>query len=204
MNKNEKKASSLWRLFTTFFKIGTFSFGGGYGMISFIEREVVAKNHWVTEEEMLEMLAIAESTPGPISVNTATFVGVKLKGIMGGIIATLGTILPSFLIIFAISMFFDKFMENVYIEYAFRGIRIAVVVLILNATIKFYKKSKKTIMSLLIMVGVFLMSVLTQISTILLLVISAIIAIFVKSFIAKDPPQDKDLFDIEVNDDNLY
>ena len=133
----------LWDLFLTFFRIGAFTFGGGYAMISVIENICVEKKHWITHEDLVNVTVIAESTPGPVAINCATFVGFKQKGIWGSIAATLGVVLPSFIIIWIISMFLDKFLEIAWVASAFRGIRVAVGLLILDVGIKMAKKMPK-------------------------------------------------------------
>ena len=130
-------------LFLTFAKIGFFTFGGGYAMISLIEDSCVEKKQWITHDEMLNVTVIAESTPGPIAINCATFVGYKQKGLTGAVAATIGIVLPSFCIIFLISMFLDNFLEIAWIAHAFMGVRIAVGILILDAAIKMFKKMQK-------------------------------------------------------------
>ena len=120
-------------LFWTFFKIGLFTFGGGYAMIATVKEAVVEKKKWLDEEEFLQIIAIAESTPGPIAINMATYVGYKKKGVLGSALATFGVVLPSLVIIFLISLFLEPFMANKYVAYAFTGIRCAVAFLILRA-----------------------------------------------------------------------
>lgn len=119
-----------FHLFLSFFKIGAFTFGGGYAMIPLIQKEVVSKKKWLEEKEFVEMLAIAQSVPGPISLNTAVFVGNKLKGIRGSIFSSLGIILPSFIVILLIALVFTEFKSNPGVERVFKGIRPAVVALI--------------------------------------------------------------------------
>lgn len=143
-------------LFINFFKIGLFTFGGGYAMIPHIKDLCVEKKKWLTDEEMIEMIAVAEATPGPIAVNMATFIGYKRKGILGGIITTLGVILPSFIIIFVISLFFDKFLSLTYVKYAFEGIKCAVAFLICKAGIDLFKKINKNALSISLFVITFL------------------------------------------------
>lgn len=126
------------------FKIGLFTFGGGYAMISVIQRELVEKKKWIGQEEYLDVIAIAESTPGPLAINSATFIGYKLGKVLGSIFATLGVVLPSFIIIFIISLFFDRFLELEFVGYAFRGIQACVAFLILSAGIKMFKGLKKS------------------------------------------------------------
>lgn len=133
----------LSKLFLTFFKIGLFTFGGGYAMISQIKENVVEKHKWLTDDELLQIIAIAESTPGPIAINMATFVGYKKKGVLGSAAATLGVVLPSFIIIYIISLFAEAFKQNEYVKYAFSGIKAAVAFLILKTGINMLKKMKK-------------------------------------------------------------
>ena len=122
----------LLRLFATFFKIGAFTFGGGYAMIALLENEFVAKKQWIDQEEFLDMVAIAESTPGPVAINSATYLGYHMAGFWGALVSTVAVVLPSFLIIFAISLVFDQFLAISYVNYAFQGIRVCVVYLILR------------------------------------------------------------------------
>lgn len=130
-------------LFLTFAKIGLFTFGGGYAMIALIENTCVEKKQWITHDEMMNITVVAESTPGPIAINCATYIGYKQKGIVGALIATIGMILPSFCIIFAISKFLDHFLEITWIAHAFQGIKIAVGILILGAAIKMLQTMQK-------------------------------------------------------------
>ena len=141
----------LLDLFLTFARIGMFTFGGGYAMISMIENSCVERKHWITHDEMMNMTVIAESTPGPIAINCATFTGYKKAGFTGAVIATLGMIFPSFVIIYLISMFLDSFLELTVIANAFQGIKIAVGILILNAAITMIKKMQKKKLSIAIM-----------------------------------------------------
>ncbi len=131
-------------LFLTMLKIGLFTFGGGYAMIALLENEFVSKKKWLEKDEFLDVAAIAESTPGPIAINAATYIGYKNAGVIGSVIATLGICIPSFVIIFAISLFFDTFLSLTYVAYAFKGIQICVVYLILSAGLKMLKQMKKT------------------------------------------------------------
>lgn len=146
----------LLELFLTFFKIGLFTFGGGYAMISIIEQSCVTKKHWITDDEMLNMTVVAESTPGPIAINCSTYVGFKQKGFLGAVFSTLGVILPSFVIIFLISLFLDNFLELTIVANAFKGIKVAVGILIVDAAIKMLKKIKKTPLSVIIISASFL------------------------------------------------
>lgn len=133
----------LLDLFLVFFKIGLFTFGGGYAMLALIEDICVEKKKWITHEEMMDITVIAESTPGPIAINLATYVGYKLRKIPGALIATIGMIIPSFFIVFLISQFLDRFLEIKWVSSAFQGIKIAVAILIIDAAIKMIRKMKK-------------------------------------------------------------
>ena len=133
----------LLDLFLSFAKIGLFTFGGGYAMIALIENTCVEKKQWITSDEMMNITVIAESTPGPIAINCATWVGYKQNGFSGALSATAGMILPSFCIIFAISKYLDHFLEITWIANAFQGIKIAVGILILDAGIRMFRKMPK-------------------------------------------------------------
>ena len=145
-----KKAKEYLSLFLTMLKIGLFTFGGGYAMIALLENEFVAKKKWLGKDEFLDIAAIAESTPGPIAINAATYIGYKNTGIIGSMIATLGICIPSFVIIYAISLFFDAFLSLTLVAYAFKGIQICVVYLILTAGLKMLKQMKKTVFNIII------------------------------------------------------
>ena len=146
----------LLDLFLTFAKIGVFTFGGGYAMIALLENEFVTKRGWLEQEEFLDVAAIAESTPGPIAINSATYIGYKKAGILGSLVATLGMVLPSFCIIYAISLFFDAFLSLTAVACAFKGIQIAVIYLILSAGLRMLKKMKKTPLAWVILLATML------------------------------------------------
>ena len=172
----------LLDLFLTFAKVGLFTFGGGYAMISLIENSCVEKKGWITHDEMMNVTVIAESTPGPIAINCATFVGYKQKGLIGAIAATIGLVLPSFCIIFLISMFLDNFLEIAWIAHAFMGVKIAVGILILDAAIKMIRKMQKKPIPLTIMACAFLAMLLIDIfalhvSSITLMLIATVISL---------------------------
>ncbi len=133
----------LLDLFLTFAGIGLFTFGGGYAMVALIENACVEKKRWITHDEMADVTVIAESTPGPIAINCATYVGYKQKGWLGAAAATVGMVLPSFCVIFLISIFLEHFLEIAWIAHAFAGIRIAVGILIVDAGVKMLRKMKK-------------------------------------------------------------
>lgn len=141
--REEKASILLRRLFFVFFKIGAFTFGGGYAMLPLIEKEVVENQHWISDEEILDIVAISQSTPGPLAINAATFIGYRVAGAAGSVLATLGSVLPSLVIISIISYFFTQFRENMWVSYAFLGIRAGVVALMVNAMIKLSKGLKK-------------------------------------------------------------
>ena len=145
--------SLLSDLFLTFARIGLFTFGGGYAMISLIEDACVRKKHWITEDEMMDITVIAESTPGPIAINCATYVGYQQRGLPGAIAATIGMILPSFCIIFFVSVFLENFLGISWIARAFQGIKLAVGVLITDAAVKMIRKMKKKPLPLFLMAG---------------------------------------------------
>ncbi|MBP5662367.1 MAG: chromate transporter, partial [Clostridia bacterium] len=130
-------------LFLTFLKIGAFTFGGGYAMIPLIQREVAERKKWVTEEDILEIVAISESTPGPIAVNTATMVGYRVAGFFGAFFATLGVVLPSFLIVLALSYLLDAVKDLQAVRYAFFGIKAAVLALLVRALWTMFRQNKK-------------------------------------------------------------
>lgn len=165
------------KLFVQFFKIGAFTFGGGYAMIPLIQSEVVDKNKWMEAQELLDVVAIAESTPGPIAINAATYVGYKVSGVKGAIAATLGVTIPSFTIITLIAMLFTNFSDNRYVQNAFWGIRIAVLALILKAVISMYKKCPKSIISYLIMAMCFVVVTIFHINVLWAILASAVIGL---------------------------
>ena len=133
----------LFDLFITFVKIGLFTFGGGYAMLSVIEDNCVEKKKWITHDDMMNLTVIAESTPGPIVINCATFIGYRQAGVLGSIVATIGIVLPSFVVILIISGFLDNFLEIEVVKNAFRGIKCAVGILIISAAVTMIKKMKK-------------------------------------------------------------
>ena len=177
----------LWNLFLTFFRIGAFTFGGGYAMISVIENICVEKKHWITHEDLVNVTVIAESTPGPVAINCATFVGYKQKGLLGSIAATLGVVLPSFIIIWAISMFLERFLEIAWVASAFRGVRVAVGLLILDVGIRMAKKMPKEPIRIILLIAALALMVLInllnwKISTIVLLLCAAAVSLIVFLF----------------------
>ena len=187
VNKNERQpkghARLLSVLFLTFFRIGLFTFGGGYAMIALLEKEFVEKKKWIGHEEFLDVVAIAESTPGPIAVNSATYIGYNLCGFFGALVSTLAVCIPSFVIIYIISLFFNAFLSLKYVAYAFRGIQACIVFLILSAGLKMVGKLRKNLPALLLfgatmgcLVGFSLFAV--NFSSILYIVIGAVAGLF--------------------------
>ena len=154
-----KKSKLILTLFLSFFKIGAFTFGGGYAMLSLLENEFVEKKKWLTKDEFLDMVAIAESTPGPIAINSATFIGHKVAGVIGSAFATLGVVLPSFIIIYVISLFLDAFLGFTLVANAFRGIQACVVYLIGSTGIKLFKQMEKKPLPIAIMSSVLVLMV---------------------------------------------
>lgn len=184
----------LLDLFLTFTQIGLFTFGGGYAMISMIENNCVERKQWISHDEMMDITVIAESTPGPIAINCATFTGYKKAGITGAVVATLGMIVPSFTVIYLISMFLDNFLELTLIANAFKGIKIAVGFLILEAAITMVKKMHKKVLPRTIMVCSCIVMLCINIfalnfSSISLMLVAAVISLTL--FIASGSPQQK-------------
>ena len=176
-NSVSQKRVSLWQLFVTFFKTGLFTFGGGYAMISLLEEELVAHKKWITSEDMLDMLVIAESTPGVIAVNTATSVGYRVRGVLGAIIATLGVVLPSFLIITALTFFLNEFSDNRWYQAAFTGIQACVTILIVNAFVKLARQIERTWFSVLLLVAAFGVAVFTNFDVIFIILIGGVLGV---------------------------
>ena len=171
-------------LFLTMLKIGLFTFGGGYAMIALLENEFVSKKKWIERDEFLDMVAIAESTPGPIAINASTYIGYKMLGFLGSLIATIAVCIPSFVIIYAISLFFDTFLSLTLVSYAFRGIQVCVIWLILSAGLKMLKQMKKTPLNIVILSAVILcmagFSVFSvSFSTIFFILISGTVGLFI-------------------------
>lgn len=165
-----KRYRELWKVFLTFLKIGGFTFGGGYAMIPLIQKEAVENHKWITDEDILEIIAIAESTPGPIAINAATFVGYRTCGVLGSVCATLGVVLPSFVIIYAISFVLRQFQELKAVQYAFAGIRAGVLALLCKALWGMYQKNKKNWVSYIVMAGAFVLTALVDISVLPVLI----------------------------------
>lgn len=199
--RSETSVSIVLNLFLTFAKIGLFTFGGGYAMISVIEDICVEKKNWITHDEMMDVTVVAESTPGPIAINLATYVGYKLAKMKGAVFATLGMVLPSFVIIYFISRFLDNFLEIELVAKAFGGIKIAVGLLIIDAAVKMIIKMKKkvfgTAMMILSLTAMLLINIFSwNFSSISMLIVAAAIGI-VFQFISEKKPKDGDITDGE-------
>lgn len=175
MSRQDKKTIIL--LFASFIKIGAFTFGGGYAMIPLIQKEVVEKKNWITEKEILEIVAIAESTPGPIAVNAATFIGYKTAGFLGALGATVGIVLPSFLIIAAVSLVLRQFENLKVVKFAFEGIRAGVLALIVKALVSMYKQCPRNKISYIIAAIAFLCVAFWGINVLIVIIICAIIGL---------------------------
>lgn len=175
MKKTTAARSRILELFLTFLRIGAFTFGGGYAMLPLIQRETVEEKGWISDEDILEVVAIAESTPGPIAINSATFVGYRVAGFAGAFWATLGVVLPSFVVISVISLILSEFSELRVVKYAFLGIRAGVLALLIKALISMLKKSERTLFALLISIGAFVFAGIFDFNTIIILIVSALL-----------------------------
>ena len=178
----KEKLKRILSLFLTFLKIGGFTFGGGYAMIPLIQKEVVDNKKWVTDDDILEIIAIAESTPGPIAINSATFIGYKTCGFWGSFFATLGVVLPSFVIIMIIAFLLNGFAEITAVKYAFFGIRAGVLALLLKSFWGMFKKCPKNVVAYSIAAAAFIASILSFDT--LIIIISAAVIGLTASFIA--------------------
>lgn len=171
------KKVSLWQIFITFFKTGLFTFGGGYAMISILEEELISKKQWITSADMLDMLVIAESTPGVIAVNTATSVGYRLRGVLGALIATLGVVLPSFVIITGLSFVIEAVADNVWYKAAFTGIQACVIILIVNAFTKMAKQLSRDWFNVVLVLAAFGVAAFTNFNVIFLIIIGGVLGV---------------------------
>ncbi len=171
------KTKRIIQLFGTFLKIGAFTFGGGYAMIPLIQKEIVEKRNWITDDDILEIVAIAESTPGPIAINAATFVGFRICGFFGALFATLGVVIPSFFIILCISFILKEFQSTKAVQYAFNGIRAGVLALIIKALWSMYKKCPKNIISYIIMTAAFVITAFFNVDVLIVIIGCAILGL---------------------------
>ena len=160
----------IWSLFVTFCKIGAFTFGGGYAMIPLIQREIAEQKKWITDADILDIIAIAESTPGPIAINSATFVGFKVAGFWGAFAATTGVVLPSFVIILAISFVLDRFQSLTAVRYAFYGIRAGVLALLFKALYSMFKACPKGVLSYIVMGGAFIAAAILNVNVLYVII----------------------------------
>ena len=168
------KLKTLWQVFLTFFKIGGFTFGGGYAMIPLIQAETVDNKKWITADDILEIVAIAESTPGPIAINSATFVGYRVAGVLGSMCATLGVVLPSFVIILLLSFVLRQFQELEAVRYAFFGIRAGVLALLCKSLWTMYKKSPKGWAAYVVMGGAFLLTAFLKVNVLFVIILCGV------------------------------
>lgn len=175
----------LWDLFRAFFTIGALTFGGGYAMLPMLEREIVQKRKWVTQEDLLNYFAIGQCTPGIIAVNTATFVGHKTKGFWGSIIATLGVVAPSIVIITVIAMVLENFMDIAWVQHAFAGIRVAVCALITASVIKLVKTNVKAYWHIALAVVAFVVVAFVKLSPVYVVVGCAVLSFVFGKKVAK-------------------
>ncbi len=175
----------LWDLFWTFAKMGVMTFGGGYAMLPLLQREVVENKGWATEEELMDYFAIGQCTPGIIAVNTATFIGQKQKGTAGGILATLGVVFPSLVIISALAGVIEAFSHLSWVQHAFGGVRVCVCVLILNAVVKLYKKAVVDKVTFAIFLLVAIGSTFMAISPVVFVLAAAVLGIGLKGMEGK-------------------
>lgn len=172
------KDNKIFALFLTFLKIGAFTFGGGYAMIPLIERELADNKKWITKDEILDTIAISESTPGPIAVNIATFVGYNICGGLGAFFATLGIVMPSFVIICILSILLNAYSYLTPIKYAFFGIRAGVLALVVNAFVSMFRKCPKGVKSYVIMALAFLVVTFTNANVIFIIIGCALLGLF--------------------------
>lgn len=180
--ENFKKAL---KLFWAFFKIGAFTFGGGYAMLPLIQHEAVQKNGWISDDDILEIVAIAESTPGPIAINSATFVGYRTAGVFGAFCATFGVVLPSFVVISVIARVLRQFQDIKAVQYAFWGIRAGVLALIVKALYNMYKKVEKNAVSYIIMVAALVLTAFLDVNVLLVIVCCAVFGLVSSAVIAR-------------------
>lgn len=180
----KKKLKLCLQLLLSFMKIGVVTFGGGYAMIPIIEEETSKKRKWISGEDLLDVVALSESTPGPIAICAASFIGYRVTGLLGAFCATLGVVLPSFVIIYLISVLLQQFSSLDIVRYAFTGIRAGVLALIIKAVISMFKKAPKHIVAYIIMAVSFMLVVLFSFNVLVIILSSAVIGI-VASYIAR-------------------
>ncbi|MGE4320677.1 MAG: chromate transporter [Acholeplasmataceae bacterium] len=174
-----EKKHSLWELFITFFKIGAVTFGGGYAMMPIMHREVVEKKHWVEDDDVIKMLVISESTPGVFAINSATFIGYKIAKFKGALFATLGVVIPSLITISVITVVLNWFQTYEPVQFALKGIQVGAAIVIFNAAFKLSSKLHFNLLSILVLIAAFLISLLTSFSVIYIILCSALIGIII-------------------------
>lgn len=176
------KLKILMSIFWTFFRIGAFTFGGGYAMIPLIQRETVESKKWITDDDILEIVAIAESTPGPVAINSSTFVGYRVAGFWGAAFGTLGMVMPSFIVILAISSVLREFQDLQAVQYAFQGIRAGVLALILKALVTMYKKAKKGLFAYIVMAAALVLVAFVKVNVLWVIAGSAVAGVVYSYF----------------------
>lgn len=175
---------NILQMFISFFKIGAFTFGGGYAMIPIIEEEVVNKRKWITKEEFMDILVVSQSFPGAMAVNCSTFVGYKIGGIIGGIMGLLGVVLPSFIIILIVAAFFMQFRNNYYVDLVFKGISAAVPILVLAGVISLSKGVEKNIRNAIIIVIALIALIVFRVNPVIVIIVAAIYgAVFLRKVV---------------------
>ena len=181
--------NKLGKLFLSSLKIGLFTFGGGYAVIPLISKETVERRHWISDDDILEIVAIAESTPGPIAINSATFVGYKVAGVLGAAVSTFAMILPSFVIILSISFILKEFEDNLYVKYAFNGIRAGVLALIIKAMLSMYRQAPKGVVYYVVMAFALFATAFSDLNVLLIIIICAVSGYFYSTLIRKEVQQ---------------
>ena len=169
----------LWELYISFFRIGILTFGGGLAMLPMLKYELVEKKNWITEEDLLDCYAIGQCTPGIIAVNTSTYVGYKRKGVMGGIVSTMGMITPSIVIITLVAICLQAFIENIWVQHALMGVRAVVCALMLNTVVTLAKKSLKNAFCFAVCAVAFLLAMFVDIPTVCIVILAAVVGILV-------------------------
>ena len=180
---DSKSKPTLWELFTAFARIGLLTFGGGVAMLPMLEKECIENHQWATEDEMIDYFAVGQCTPGVIAVNTATFIGYKTRGTIGGVVATLGVVFPSFVIILAMASVLKMFKDNVYLIKAFSGIRVAVCALMLSAVLRLARKAVTSIPTAVVAIFSFVLQVFLGISPVFIVICGIAIGLAVFAFV---------------------
>lgn len=181
----KKDLKTLNDLFWTFIRIGAFTFGGGYAMISLVQAEVVDKKHWISQTEFMNMIAISQATPGVIAINTATFVGYYVGGFWGSLLATLGVTIPSVIIIGIISQFLETFLSLTWVDYAFSGVRAGIIVLIFDAVLKMRRSVQANVFNFIVGAVAFLLATFTDMSVVILILVGGVLGIIWQIYIVK-------------------